>query len=118
MGIFLESVKAKFSKWKFLNRWIYQSWSCMTNISNHMEGNLINKHMMNNFYHRKACSVVQFFSNIFSLYFFSIVITRKPIICSAIAPFFMQSLSIKIEKVAKCDTGDKKISHVIFVTFL
>ena len=50
MGIFLGSAKAEFSIWKFLDRWMYQSWSCMTNISNHMEGNLINKHMMNNFY--------------------------------------------------------------------
>src|SRR3990170_4477653 len=49
-GNFLGSAKAGFSKWKFLDKWMYQSWSCMTNISNHMKGNLINKHVMNNFY--------------------------------------------------------------------
>src|SRR5437868_14808542 len=49
-GNILGSVKAEFSIWKFLDRWMYQSWSCMTNISSHMEGNLINKHVMNNFY--------------------------------------------------------------------
>src|SRR5881227_1839311 len=49
-GNILGSAKAEFSIWKFLDRWMYQSWSYMTNISSHMEGNLINKHVMNNFY--------------------------------------------------------------------